>query len=254
MEEAVRDDVSERSGSRKSDVRAPLKRRVIHRCKSGGRASPSIATRTYRTAPSPRVRKAAPTPSSPIPPLPAPTAAPRASRSILWKTASLLVWSLHTAIRTIHVILEPFYPYVFLVVFGLLVFSAAVYALFNVIPPLLFRLPGFLFRSLLPDWTGSQDVSDMALGQAFALAPLKTFATPVCALAGQLCALSYLSKEWNGTLEPATPFWQWGRNTEIDAGAVARSLAKEAKGAKDIFESIALLSSGGLMDRLEYVR
>ena len=91
-----------------------------------------------------------------------------------------------------------------------------------------------------------------------ALLPIRTLATPLCALTGQVCALSLATKR-NGPsqVQPAKPFWMWTWSSTADAvnvGEVARSLAKEATGAKDIFESVAKLSDGGIMDRLEYVR
>jgi len=148
-------------------------------------------------------------------------------------------------IRLIHTVLAPVYPYLFLTAFALVAISWASYGLLNVIPPLLFQIPGHLLRVVLPSFRGSS-TSDMAIGQGLALLPLRTLATPACVLTGQLCTLSFVNQ---------TSGWSWTRREpEVDVGVVARSLVKEAKGAKDIFQSIALLSDGGLMDRLEYVR
>lgn len=52
----------------------------------------------------------------------------------------------------------------------------------------------------------------------------------------------------------AQPFWKARGDGPVDIAGVARNLTKDVKGAKDIFESISLLSEGGMMDRLEYVR
>jgi hypothetical protein len=75
-----------------------------------------------------------------------------------------------------------------------------------------------------------------------------------------MCSLSLLSNVGpeGKAIRTARPFWTWQwkswQRDQVNIGGVARSLAKEAKGAKDIFESIAQLSDGGMMDRLEYVR
>ncbi|ORX35154.1 hypothetical protein BD324DRAFT_652866 [Kockovaella imperatae] len=173
----------------------------------------------------------------------------------------ILLWS----IRLFHVILAPFYPYVAAGGAILLLISLTTHLLLDSLPPLLFRIPGHLLRLVLPSlpsfaWWTAPD-TDTAVGQGVALLPLRLLATPVCTFTGQACLLSLASKRESQAGETrmikARPFWEWqltsARNA-VDVGNVARNLAKEASGAKSIFESVARLSEGGLMDRLEHVR
>ena len=144
--------------------------------------------------------------------------------------------------------------------------SAVVYYFLNILPSLVFKIPGLLLRRALPSipslawWNGGSD-ADVAMGQGLTLLPVRTLATPLCALIGQGCALSLLTTAPHGTTggtdRMAQPFWRWYSTLaapEVDVGEVARSLAREAKGAKDIFESISQLSSGQLIGKLEYLR
>ena len=168
--------------------------------------------------------------------------------SILSQTASIAFNTVLGLIRLTHTILAPFYPYIFLTVLALLGSSYILYRLNNLIPPALYYLPGRTLRLLTPRWLISPSTSDIALGRSVAYSPLKLLATPACALTGQLCTVSYL----NATL--AGQWWKGRREPEVNVAEVARRMAKEAQGARDIFESIATLSEGGMMGRLEYVR
>jgi hypothetical protein len=168
--------------------------------------------------------------------------------SILSQTASIAFNALLGLIRIIHTILGPFYPYIFLTLLALFGASYILYRLNNLIPPALYYLPGRTVRLLTPRWLISPSTSDIALGRSIAYSPLKLLATPACALTGQLCTISY----FNATL--AGQWWQGKREPEVNVAEVARRMAKEAQGARDIFESIATLSEGGMMGRLEYVR
>ena len=96
---------------------------------------------------------------------------------------------------------------------------------------------------------------DIALARGVALLPLRGLATPACALTGLACHLSLLSRtSTDGDyIHLAKSIWQ-STTQSVDVAGVARNLTKDVKGAKDIFESIAMLSEGGMMDRLEYVR
>ena len=230
----ILDDESERSSSaarRRGEIpRTPVKRAVA-RAKTPSRASPARPTRISTPVRDRRAAASKPTRTG--------------SQSALLSALSMLFEVLLGLIRLLHTILAPVYPYLFLAGFALIVLSWASYGLINVIPPLLFRVPGHILRLILPSF-GSISGSDVAIGQRMALIPLRTLATPACALTGQLCGLSFISKSSSWNLRRRAP--------EVDVGEVARSLVKEAKGAKDIFESIALLSGGGMMERLEYVK
>lgn len=150
-------------------------------------------------------------------------------------------------IRLVHVILQPVYPYLFLTVASLLLLSGAVYYLPSAISSLVYQSAGKLIRPLLRSAT-----PDLTIGQDTLLLPLRSLSTPVCALTGQLCGLSLL-----GGADAAKPFWSWKLRTqkdEVDVGRVAREMAREVQGAKDIFDSLAILTGGGMMDRSEHVR
>ena len=158
-----------------------------------------------------------------------------------------------------HLLLRPFIPYILLA----LIFSAAVLYLPPRIPSFLFKVLGYMLHSVSSSWLDSLSFwpsltygdRDIALAQGLALLPLRSLATPACALIGLACNLSLLSQtDTEGKyVRMAQPIWKSSTQT-VDVGAVARNLTKDVKGAKDIFESIALLSEGGMMDRLEYVR
>ena len=156
-------------------------------------------------------------------------------------------------VRITHTILAPVYHYVFLIAIALLALSTTFYALWTYLPPLLFSAPGYVIRHLL----SSSSLSDIDIGQKAVIYPLRTLATPLCALTGQACTLSLLSTfSPNATEARARPFWKWGGagTPNINMGEVARSLTKEVKGAKDIFESLELLSNGEMWNRLEHLR
>ena len=200
-----------------------------------------------------------PRPSRPIPPK-----APASWRSNLGWTLSFALESLIALIRLFHVIFSPFYPYVAVGVAILLALSTTLHLLLDTIPPLVFRIPGQLLRSALPSlpsfaWSRFTGSDDTAIGQGLALLPLRSLATPLCALTGQVCSLSLMTRMANDDgrrrTSEAEPFWRWRWSfvPELDVGQVARSLAKEAKGAKGIFDSVSKLSDGGLMG-LDYVR
>lgn len=251
------------SSSKGKQPRTPIRRvgKVgTNRSPAASRVRTPVQARSVistRPAPSPRLEKSS---------IAEPTSKTGESSSVpghfQW-SLSILYKAFTATIGLVHMILAPFYPYIFLTVLALLAASGAVYFLLNVLPPLLFRIPGHILRSILPSlpawYTPSAD-GDTAFGQGLALLPLRSLATPACTVLGQMCSLSLLSNVGpeGKAIRTARPFWTWQwkswQRDQVNIGGVARSLAKEAKGAKDIFESIAQLSDGGMMDRLEYVR
>ena len=250
-----------RRGNRGDEMRTPTKRGI--RVKGSGRATPVSARSPKSPRASTNQRKSA---LASVEFTPFRTKMDKLSSTTFISTLGWSFSFMHemtlAGIRLAHVLLTPIYPYLFLAILTLLAFSGLIYASLNVLPTLLFKVAGVLIRSVLPSWptraawwTPSSD-TDTALGQGLALLPLRTLATPACLLSGQMCALSLFTMTGNdGTLvHTARPFWSWSWTAEVDVGEVARSLTKEAKGARDIFESIAMLSEGGMMDRLEYVR
>ena len=230
-----------------------------------GTSSPRSRTNT-----SPRNRRSAPS-SSTIPETP-----PRPSRPVVSKTTptwgSSLGWTFSVALETLialirlfHVIFSPFYPYVAVGLGILLALSTTLHLLLDTVPPLIFRVPGHLLRLVMPSlpsfaWSRFTGNDDTAIGQGLALLPLRSLATPLCALTGQVCSLSLMTRmtsadDGRQRVNEAEPFWKWRWTftPEVDVGQVARSLAKEAKGAKGIFDSVSKLSDGRLMG-LDYVR
>lgn len=191
----------------------------------------------------------------------------------LSSTLSLLLNTISIALRTLFILLTPIMPYILSALLFLLGLSTLSYLLRQYLPKLLFKLPGYILHLLLgpislPSFSSLSGLDkDIALGQSISLLPLRTLATPTCALTGLLCPLSLASasiQQQNGTQMTgreigARPFWKWSWSLKspkdgVDISTVARSLALEVRGAKDIFESISLLSEGGLVGRLEYVK
>lgn len=82
--------------------------------------------------------------------------------------------------------------------------------------------------------------------------PFKLAATPACLLTGIACELSLVGKGWG---------WRGlggGKKVdvarEVDVAAVSRGLSKEARHAKDIFESLTVLGDGRMTQGLGHVR
>jgi len=179
--------------------------------------------------------------------------------SILSSTISLLFSSLSIVISVMHVILRPILPYVLLA----LLLSSAILYLPPRLPSLLLKIIGYVLHKASSSWLDSlawwpsliNGDRDIALARGLALLPLRGLATPACALTGLACHLSLLSTTTTegNYIRLAQPVWK-SVNQPVDVAGVARNLTKDVKGARDIFESIAMLSEGGMMDRLEYVR
>ena len=248
------DDDSVSSNGRSSPYSTP-RRAVI--------ASPA-KTKAYRSVVKRRDTPRRIPPAPPRPPrLPRPPSNPQLHQqsgipSALLTTLSLLGSVIHYVISLLITFLQPFAPYIFL-----LLVSIALPLLLSRIPSWILRGLGYLLHRLtfnrleaLSWWPSALTPdSDIALAQGIALLPIRSLATPLCALTGLTCQLSFLSHtDTTGSCtRAARPFWRSeGRGLNI-AGA-ARNLTKDVKGAKDIFESIAMLSDGRMMDRLEYVR
>ncbi|KAK4686550.1 hypothetical protein P7C73_g3569, partial [Tremellales sp. Uapishka_1] len=123
---------------------------------------------------------------------------------------------------------------------------------------LLPRIPGFLFSlaSGLVRFLTSNWISSLSSLRADGLAelPLRALATPSCALFNILCSLSLVASG-NHT---AVPIWKWKSmqpdKKAVNVAQVARGLTTEARGAKDIFESITHLGEGRLIGGLHHVR
>lgn len=75
--------------------------------------------------------------------------------------------------------------------------------------------------------------------------PLKLAATPACLLTGLACELSLVGKGWE---------WRGLNREKVDVAAVSRGLSKEARHAKDIFESLTALGDGRMTQGLGHVR
>lgn len=92
---------------------------------------------------------------------------------------------------------------------------------------------------------------DTSLTTAIAMLPVRTLATPACLLANIGCPLSLLAAP-NMT---ARPFWHIvSGGAEVDVAAVSRELSREARQAKDIFESLTALGDGRMTAGLGHVR
>jgi hypothetical protein len=152
--------------------------------------------------------------------------------------------------RILNTFLGPFFPYIYLTILAILLISGIIYYITHHLPTHLYNL---IFR-IIPFARSSGNIIN------YLEYPARITATPLCALTGILCEVSLISQ--NGTSSIGGGFWKWkwkwnwsrGTGDQVDVGGVARSLTKEVMGAKDIFESIAMLSEGGMTDRLEYVR
>lgn len=83
-----------------------------------------------------------------------------------------------------------------------------------------------------------------AVGAAVGM-PLRLAATPACLLAGLGCELSLVGREWQ---------WRGVGGEKVDVAAVSRGLSKEARHAKDIFESLTALGDGRMTHGLGHVR
>ncbi|BEJ13617.1 hypothetical protein CspHIS471_0307910 [Cutaneotrichosporon sp. HIS471] len=94
--------------------------------------------------------------------------------------------------------------------------------------------------------------STSSVPNVMALLPfVRELATPTCFLAGVGCDLSLLASP-NMT---ARPFWQMASGgSKVDVAAVSRGLSREARQAKDIFESLTALGDGRMTAGLGHLR
>ncbi|KAK8844817.1 hypothetical protein IAR55_006667 [Kwoniella newhampshirensis] len=265
-----------------SSVNPPRTPKKITKTSSSGRASPSISIPTSSTSSSRRPVMNTPRRRDPVRRRVLVPASPSRSSSIastsvkparaqktnarpaLLNTLSLLLTPLQLLILPLQTLLSPLFSHLANGLILISLFSAATYFLLPLLPPLIFRILGRSLRFLSNDFVSRMFTSlpgdgEITLGTEFFLLPVRTLATPACALAGLGCQLSLLSGGFvgDGTVENARPFWRWTsekKGDEVDVGQVARALTKEVRGARDIFDSVRMLGDGGLANGLEYVR
>ena len=185
-----------------------------------------------------------------------------ASLSPVSMALSSLGAGLRLSLSMFAIVIAPFLPFLLSITFyliGFLLIGLAISFLLPHLPYILSRGIAYIIRRSLPSsllqysWNSLGVTPDVALARGMALLPLRSLATPACALTGYACHLSLLSrKDAKGEyISLAGPMW---RSPDVDVAGVARNLTKDVKGARDIFESIAMLSDGAMMDRLGYVR
>ncbi|CAK9780055.1 hypothetical protein CC85DRAFT_300540 [Cutaneotrichosporon oleaginosum] len=115
----------------------------------------------------------------------------------------------------------------------------------------LVALAFFLAQAWLRRALAAMFSPDSSLPGAVALLPFRALATPACFITGIGCDLSLLTAP-NMT---ARPFWQMASGgAEVDIAAVSRGLSREARQAKDIFESLTALGDGRMTAGLGHVR
>lgn len=86
-----------------------------------------------------------------------------------------------------------------------------------------------------------------------ALIPLRAIATPACLLTNSMCGLSLFSTK-NTSAQPVWKLFSGITRSEVDVAAVSRELSREARNAKDIFESLTALGDGRMTAGLGHVR
>lgn len=109
----------------------------------------------------------------------------------------------------------------------------------------------YLAQAWLRRSIGAMFSPNSSLPATVAMLPFRALATPACLLANIGCPLSLLAAP-NMT---ARPFWQMvNGGAEVDVAAVSRELSREARQAKDIFESLTALGDGRMTAGLGHVR
>lgn len=109
----------------------------------------------------------------------------------------------------------------------------------------------YLAQAWLRRAIGAMFAHDASLPAAVAMLPVRALATPACFLANIGCPLSLLTAP-NMT---GRPFWQMvSGGADVDVAAVSRELSREARQAKDIFESLTALGDGRMTAGLGHVR
>ncbi|WWC67376.1 uncharacterized protein I206_101284 [Kwoniella pini CBS 10737] len=186
---------------------------------------------------------------------------PPAKSIPLLDTLNLFLLPFRLLLAPINILLSPLYAHLANGLLLLTIASLASYFILPLVPSIILKLLGKAFRSVSSNFIArafnyAQD-SDISLGKEVVLLPAKTLATPACLLTGLFCHTSLLSQhDDNGTVIPAKPFWSTtsANEDDLDVGQYARVLTKEARGARDIFESVRTLNQGGVAGGLEYVR
>ncbi|WWC90279.1 uncharacterized protein L201_005212 [Kwoniella dendrophila CBS 6074] len=246
---------------------------------TSGRESPTSSTTSSpsrRIIQSPRNMKSRTPSRKPIPnrntlkqarPLPSQARPPQRRPSIpITDTLNLLLLPLRLILAPLNILLAPFYAHLANGLLLITIGSLFAYFILPLIPSLVLKLIGRLIKYISSDFIsrnfGFTQNTDLGLGKEVFLLPAKTLATPACLLTGLFCHNSLLSRnDINGTtIIPAKPFWQnfkYDQEVEkddVDIGEYARALTKEARGARDIFDSVRMLGQGGVAGGLEYVR
>ncbi|BEI90611.1 uncharacterized protein CcaverHIS019_0306810 [Cutaneotrichosporon cavernicola] len=110
----------------------------------------------------------------------------------------------------------------------------------------------YLVQAWLRRTLAARFSSTSSVPNVIAMLPLvRELATPTCFLAGVGCELSLLASP-NMT---ARPFWQMASGgSTVDVAAVSRGLSREARQAKDIFESLTALGDGRMTAGLGHLR
>ncbi|WWC57521.1 uncharacterized protein I303_100053 [Kwoniella dejecticola CBS 10117] len=197
-----------------------------------------------------------------VPPSPKkPPERPHPQPATLLDTLNVILIPFRLIFLPLSILLSPLYAHLANGILLLTLGSLTAYFLLPLIPSLVLRLLGKALRSIsgslvLRTLSYARE-SDVMLGKEVLLLPAKTLATPACLLTGLFCQTSLLAHNGdNGTIIPAKPFWARSNDLEddLDVGQYARVLTKEARGARDIFESVRTLNQGGVAGGLEYVR
>ncbi|WWC97640.1 hypothetical protein V866_004524 [Kwoniella sp. B9012] len=237
-----------------------------------GRNSPSgstISSPSRRPKHTSGTTKSRSTPRKPIPTRPQPSrqtqpAIPSRTSASLTDTLNILLLPIRLLLAPLNILLSPFLAHLANAVLLLTIGSLAAYFVLPLLPSIILKLLGKAIRHLSNDFIsrslGFAQDSDITLGKELLLLPAKTLATPTCLLTGLFCQTSLLSHHLNGTNIPARPFWaSWQSDEEqdedpVDIGQYARALAQEARGARDIFDSVRMLGQGGVVGGLNYVK
>ncbi|WRT63146.1 uncharacterized protein IL334_000049 [Kwoniella shivajii] len=186
---------------------------------------------------------------------------PKIAAIPLADTLNVLLTPLRLILLPFNIFLGPFFAHLANAFLLITIASFSAYFLLPLLPSIILKLLGKSIRYLSNDFLsrafGFAQDSDIMLGKEVFLLPAKTLATPACLLAGLFCETSLLAQIGeDGTRAAARPFWASVRSDEddVDVAQYARALTKEARGARDIFDSVRTLGHGGVAGGLEYVR
>ncbi|WVW81195.1 hypothetical protein I302_103186 [Kwoniella bestiolae CBS 10118] len=227
----------------------------------------ALLPRTSKSRTSTTPRRSTSSRSHPQPPRTHPQPAIPARQPIpVLDTLNILLLPFRLLLAPLHILLSPFLAHLANAFLLLTIGGLGAYFILPLIPSIILKLLGKAVRYISSDFLSrslgfsiSQD-SDISLGKEVLLLPAKTLATPACLLTGLFCQTSLRSHHINGTTVPARPFWSSFRANDeeeedpVDVGQYARALAQEARGARDIFDSVRMLGQGGVAGGLNYVK